>query len=38
MRDRKFKPKQDVGPHKARRLVDAGAKAFAKKHRDRKSK
>lgn len=38
MRSRKFKPKQDVGPRKARELVDAGAKAFAKKHRNGKSK
>ena len=33
MRNRKFKPEGDAGPRKARVLIEAGIKAFAKKHR-----
>ncbi len=38
LRNRKFKPKQDIGPHKAHDLVEAGMKAFAKKRRNGRSK
>jgi len=33
LRNRKFKPQQDAGPRKARELVHAGMKTFARKHR-----
>ncbi len=33
LRDRKFKPDGDGGPHRARTLIDEGIKAFAKKRR-----
>jgi inorganic pyrophosphatase len=33
LRDRKFKPDGDAGPHKARALIKAGMKAFAKQRR-----
>jgi inorganic pyrophosphatase len=35
LRHRKFKPRQDVGPHKARALVQTGMKAFKKQHNGR---
>lgn len=33
LRDRKFKPKRDANPAKARKLIDAGMKLFRKKQR-----
>lgn len=33
LRNRKFKPEGDAGPHKARTLIDDGIKTFSKKHR-----
>ena len=38
LRNRKFKPRNEAGPRKARELVEAGSKIFAKKHRRNGSK
>jgi inorganic pyrophosphatase len=34
LRDRKFKPKDEADPEKARKLIEAGMKSFKKKRRN----